>query len=123
MNLTSGEGRDYKRSFVRLAQVEMQGPEVCGEEGNSPSTRQRKLSPTQSHSKHFVSRVNTELNHSASIFRWLNILRPFVRKQEIRLKCKKNMRNTLYLREMVDTDTVICAKLCFYKKKHESFNE
>ena len=24
-----GEGRDYRRSFVRLAQVEMAAPEVC----------------------------------------------------------------------------------------------
>ena len=27
--MTSGEGRDYKRSFVCLHRVEMQGPAVC----------------------------------------------------------------------------------------------
>ena len=29
VNSTSGERRDYKRSFARLAQVEMQGPRAC----------------------------------------------------------------------------------------------
>ena len=30
MNLDSGEGRDYKRSFFCIHRVEMQGPAVCG---------------------------------------------------------------------------------------------
>ena len=29
MNSTLGEGRDYKWSFVSLAQIEMQGPVAC----------------------------------------------------------------------------------------------
>ena len=29
MNSTSGEGRDYKRSFVHIAQVDMTASEVC----------------------------------------------------------------------------------------------